>query len=343
MNVINILNTIRANSSEFYKQRVPVATQTNLTNLGESILQLEPLQNEFISAIVNKIAFTEVSRRRFKNPLAVLKSGNVPFGNTIEEAHVNPAKDKGQPTKENEVGGLLGTEDNDVATIYHSANRYGLYKVSVSYEKLQTAFKGFNEMSELIQEIIDSMYSGDEIDEFELMKNVVADGVKNNYVVTMPLTYAEGTGAKDLVILLKTLSHNFTEASKQYNGYNLPLKEQIEAGEIEGRVTWCPRQNQVVLIRSDVDAVTDVEVLAKAFNMDKVEFAKRKFVVSSFGDTKTLAVICDERWFKFKDNIYTVRSAQNGYSLVDNYILHHKQTISTSLFANCVAITEATE
>ena len=37
--------------------------------------------------------------------------------------------------------------------------------------------------------------------------------------------------------------------------------------------------------------------------MDKVEFAKRKFVVDSFGDTDTLVVIADEKYFKFRGQL----------------------------------------
>lgn len=344
MNVLQILNTIRANSSAFYQDRIPTATKQNLTDIGNQILTYESLQNEFVSALVNKIAFTEVSSRRFKNPLAVLKSSRMPFGNTWEEVHINPAKDKGKSTKENEVSDLIGKEESDVATIYHSVNRYGKYKVSYSYEELQTAFLSINHMSEFIQGIIDSMYSGDEMDEFILMKNTLGDAITKGYMVSKPLTYtSDESTSKDLIVLLKTLSHNFTEPSKEFNGYNLKLASEIQAGTKTGRITWTPKDNQVIFIRADVDARTDVEVLAKAFNMEKAEFIKRKFVVSSFGAgaEDVLCVLADDSILKFKDVVYTVRQFQNGNTLVDNYFLHHKQVLSYSLFGNAVAITQA--
>lgn len=344
MDVLSILNTIRANSSEMYKDRIPVATKENLTDIGTQILTYENLQNEFIGALVNKIAFTIVSSRRFKNPLAVLKTGRKEFGNTIEEAHINPAKDKGQSSAETEVSDLLGTEVPDVATIYHSLNRKGKYKVSTKYEELKRGFASLNSMEVFIQGIIDSMYSGDEIDEFKLMKNVIADAIAHDYIVTADLTYTgDEKTSKDFVVLLKTLAHDFTEDSMAYNGFNKKNKAKIDAGTITGRITWTPRENQVLLIRSDIDARTDVEVLAKAFNMDKVEFSKRKFVVSSFGDDDVLAVICDDAFFKFYDDVYTTRKFSNGNNLVDSYFLHHWQTISVSLFANAVAIKKGPE
>lgn len=337
MEVLNILNTIRANSSAFYQSRIPEATKSNLEDIGSQLLTYQGLRNEFVEALITRVAFVEVSNRRYKNPLAVLKSGAMPFGNTIEEVHINPAKAK--TFDGSETGDLLSQEKPDVATIYHSKNRQDRYKVTISYDQLRTAFLGINELGNFIQWVIESMYSGDEIDEFALMKGVVVDAIKNGYVVSKELTYTgDEETCKDLIKLVKSLSSLFTFASKDYNGYNLKLKSEIEAGTKTGRITWCPVANQVILIRADVDAATDVEVLAKAFNMDKAEFLKRKFVVDDFGDTETLVAICDEKFFNFKDVIYTLDDFKNGSNLTINNYLHHHQVISASLFANFVAI-----
>ena len=74
MDVITILNTIRANSSALYQERVPSATRNNIAEIGTSVLAYESLTNEFVTALVQRICYTEVSNRRYRNPLAVLKS-----------------------------------------------------------------------------------------------------------------------------------------------------------------------------------------------------------------------------------------------------------------------------
>ena len=337
MNVLEILNTIRENNSSFYQERIPEATAENLKDIGSQILAYQPLRNEFIDALLCKVAFTEVSNRKYSNPLAVLKSGTMPFGNTWEEVHTNPTTAKA--FDRTDASGLLRREVGDTASIYHSKNRADEYIVDVSYEELQTAFTSLGEMSSFIQSKIDAMYSGDEIDEFGLMKNVITDGVTEGWVKSYDVDYdGKEETSKELIKLVKTLSNNFTFASKEYNGYNLKLAEEIEAGTKTGRITWTPKPNQVIFIRSDVDAATDVEVLAKAFNMEKVEFDKRKFVVDHFGDTETLVVLADDKFLKVKDNVYTIENFRNGHTLTTKYMLHHHQTISASLFANCVAI-----
>lgn len=339
MDVISILNTIRANNSTLYAERVPQATQTNLENVGSAILNYESTTNEFLSALVNRIAFTIVSNRRFKNPLSILKKGGKPFGTDIEEIFTNPVSAKtfdGSGTSD-----MLNVTKPDVKTVFHRMNRQDKYPVSISTPQLQKAFKSLNEMEKFITSIITAMYSGDEMDEYLLIRNIVSEGIADNKMVSYEVDYDGGeTTSKDLIKLIKTLSLNFTFPSKEYNGYNKLNKAGIDGKTITACTTWTPKENQVILIRSDVDASTDVEVLAKAFNLDKTDFLKRKIVVDNFGaaGADVLCVICDESMFQVYDDLYQVRSFDNGSNLTTNYWLHHWQTISMSLFANAVAI-----
>ena len=342
MNVLAIVNTIRANNSSMYQERIPVATQENYSEVGNAIINYEPDFNEFTNALVNRICFTEVSNRRYKNKLAVLKKGGKPYGTDIEEIYVNPVS--GVQYDGNDVQDMLKITKPDVKTIFHRMNRQSKYPVSITVPQLQKAFTSFNEMEKLITAIINAMYSGDEIDEFLLMRNLISEGIKDNKIVSHELEYDGGAEtSKDLIKLLKTISGDMEFPDKQFNGYNKLNAEGITAGSITPCTTWTPKENQIVLIRTDIDANTDVEVLAKAFNMEKTDFLKRKFVVNSFGDEDTLAVICDEKLFEVRDDLYVVRSFENGSNLATNWWLHHWQTLSLSLFANAVAIKKKVE
>jgi hypothetical protein len=286
---------------------------------------------------VNRVAFTIVSNRRYKNPLAVLKKGGKPFGTDIEEIFTNPVA--AVTYNGSQTDDMLKVTKPDVKTIFHRMNRQDKYPVSISTPQLQKAFTRGSEMEKFITSIITAMYSGDEMDEYLLMRNLVADSIAAGKLKTHEITYdGKEETAKDLIKLIKTLSLDFGFPSKEFNGYNELNKDKISAGTVTACTTWTPKENQILLIRSDVDASTDVEVLAKAFNMDKTNFLKRKIVVDSFGDADTLALICDESIFEVRDDLYQVRSFDNGSDLVTNYWLHHWQTISISLFGNAVAI-----
>lgn len=337
MDIITILNTIRDNNSSMYAERVPAATVSNLESVGTAIMSYESIQNEFLSSLVNRIAFTIVSNRRFKNPLAVLKKAGKPFGTDVEEIYTNPVSAvtyNGSKTDD-----MLNVTKPDVKTIFHRMNRQDKYPVSISNAQLTKAFTSVNEMEKLITSIITAMYSGDEMDEYLLMRNLVSDSIKNNKLKAVEVDYDGGEeSCKGLVKLIKTFALDFTFPSKEFNGFNVLNKTAISNKTMTPATTWTPKENQILLIRSDVDASTDVEVLAKAFNMDKTTFLNRKIVVDSFGDADTLCVIADENIFEVRDDQYCVRSFDNGSNLTTNYWLHHWQTISISLFGNAVAI-----
>lgn len=341
MDVIAIMNTIRENSSALYQERVPELTKTNISEIGNPILTYEAIANEFLNAFINRIAFEFVSNKRFKNPLAVLKKGTKPYGSDVLEIYTNPTT--AVSFNGSAVDDMLKVTKPDTKTMYHKMNRQDKYPVSISDIQLKTAFTSLHELSKFLTSVMTAMYSGDEIDEFLLMRNVVADAIKENKLVTMELEYdGSETACKDLIKLIKTLSSNFTLPSTSYNGYNEMNKDNIDAGTITACTTWTPSANQIILIRSDVDASTDVEVLAKAFNMEKTDFLKRKFVVDTLGDADTLCALLDEADFQVYDDYYSVKSFSNGSNLVTNYWLHHWQTISFSLFGNGVAIKSKT-
>ncbi len=339
-NYIEIINTIKANSSTFYQERIPEATQTNLEKVGNAILEYQSFTNEFLNGLINRIAFVQVSNRRYKNHLASLKKGGKVFGTDIQEIYVNPVS--GTTFTGSKTDDMLKITKPDIKTIYHRMNRQDKYPVSISTPQLQKAFTSVHEFGSFYESILIAMYSGDEMDEYLLMRNVFTEAIADNKIKTLEVSYTgDEATCKDLVKLIKTLSSEFTFPKKDFNGYNVMNAAAIEAGTVTPCITWTPAENQVLLIRSDVDAATDVEVLAKAFNMEKADFLKRKIVVDSFGDTDTLCVICDEKVPEVRDDLYQVRSFDNGSNLSTNYWLHHWQTISLSLFGNAVAIKKA--
>ena len=340
MDVIAVLNTILSKGTEEMKSRVPVLTQNNLYDYGAAVMEYEPVTNEFIKSLINNVCYVSASNRRFTNPLAKLKGAGKPFGYMVGEVHTNPAKDKGFDLED--VEDLLSVDAPDVETIYHRENRKSKYKVSITIPELQKAFTSFAEMEALITDKTNSLYSGDEIDEYTLMRLAISNAIAVGKIPSWHFEYnGDEATSKELIKGIKIISNNMTFPSKEYNGYNIVNREEIEAGTKSGRISWTPKENQVFLIRSDVDACTDVEVLAKAFNMDKVEFGKRKIVVDHFMDRDTLCVIADERLFKFQDTLYRMGAFENPSNLVTSTWLHHWQIISLSLFANAVAFKKA--
>ena len=126
---------------------------------------------------------------------------------------------------------------------------------------------------------------------------------------------------------IKTVSSLLTFMSEKYNHY--------------GVKTHTPRANQILLLRADVDALIDVNVLASAFNMDKAEFMGRRIVVDNFGTgmDDVYAVLCDETFLMVVNNLDKFTEQYNGQGLYWNYFWHVWRTYGVSPFANAVAFT----
>lgn len=333
-NMVNILNTILANASADYQARVPEATQNNIAEVGSAIMTYQATENEFLSALVNKVAMTIVRNKTFRNPLAVLKKGGVPLGRNIEEIYTNPATGA---TFDPTGAKLLERTIPDTKAIYHSMNRQGQYKATVSKAQLIQAFTSYQALEKLLNSIVNSIYSGDNLDEFMLMKEMFASAITGGKLKTVNTGLAaigDADSAKTFVKAIKTVGQAMEFPSSNFNSY-YDINKATDAKPV---ITWTPLDNQVLILRNDVSVDVDVELLAKAFNVSYTDLQQRTLIVDGFGSaTKCGAILCDEAFVQVYDNLTQMESFHNGEGLYDNFIYHHWQTYSLSLFANATA------
>jgi len=339
MNMTTLLNTILSNASAQYQARVPVSTADNLADVREAILSDQLTENEFLKSLINKVALTIVWSRTFKNPLSVLKKGSVPYGRNIEEIYTNPATDLGfDPTGAT----LLNREIPDTKTIYHTMNRKGKYKVTISKSQLMGAFQSFAGLQELLDSIVNTLYSGDNYDEFMLMKELFGSAVTGEMIKTVSVgTLGSKDNAKSFVKAIKTVGKGMEKPSTLYNNY-FELNKDKDSKPV---ITWTPKEKQILLLRDDVAVDVDVELLAQAFNVSYTDLEQRTLSVDTFGSASNCgAILCDESFVRVYENLKQMESFHNGEGLYDNFMLHHWQTYSLSLFANAMAFTfEPTE
>ena len=337
-NMVNVLNAILNSASADYQARVPVATQNNLTEVGSAVMSYQATENEFLSALVNKVAMVIVRNKTFANPLAVLKKGGVPLGKNIEEIYTNPATGT---TFDPTGAKLLERAIPDTKAIYHSMNRQGQYKATVSKAQLIQAFTSYQALEQLLNSIVNSIYSGDNLDEFMLMKELFATAINGGKLKTVDVANVADTDtAKAFVKAIKTVGQAMEFPSANYNSY-FDINKDTDAKPV---ITWTPLNNQVLILRNDVAVDVDVELLAKAFNVSYTDLKQRTLIVDSFGSAVNCgAVLCDEAFVQVYDNLTQMESFHNGEGLYDNFIYHHWQTYSLSLFANAMAFMFADE
>lgn len=345
---VDILNVIRNNATTNYQNYVPVATPDaeSIREIGAVIMDMPQLQNEFLSALANRIGRVLITSKMYENPLRMFKKGLLEFGETIEEIFVNIAK----PFQFDPVvaqTNLFKREIPDVRSAFHIMNYQKYYKTTIQNDQLRQAFLSWQGITDLIAKIVDSMYTGANYDEFLTMKYMLAKHILEGrmYPVTIPTISTENM--EDIVATIKGVSNNYEFMSSKYN--------------LAGVTTYTNKQDQYLLISSNFDANMDVKVLASAFNMSKAEFAGHRVLVDSFGsldiarlnllfaDDPTYteisqteldaldaipAVLVDKDWFMIFDNFMNFTENYNGEGLYWNYWLHMWKTFSVSPFAN---------
>lgn len=343
-----ILNAIRNSASANYKNYVPVASisQDNIREIGLVIMNDAVLQNEFLSALVNRIGRVIVTSKLYSNPWAKFKKGIMEYGETIEEVFVNIAKPFEYDPAVSETL-FMKREIPDVRAAFHVLNYQKFYKATIQREQLRQAFLSWQGITDLIAKIVDSMYTAANYDEFQVMKYLIGKHILNGELKAVQVATVSSANMKSIVGTIKGTSNNFEFMSNKYN--------------LTGVQNYTLKENQYIIVNSDFDAVMDVEVLASAFNMDKADFMGHRVLVDSFGsiDNERLAllfanetnytpltnaeltaldaipaVIVDGDWFMIYDNMNQFTEDYNGEGLYWQYWYHAWKTFSVSPFAN---------
>ena len=345
---VDILNVIRNNATVNYKNYVPVATPDaeSIREIGTIIMDSPQLQNEFLSALVNRIGRVLVTSKMYDNPWSMFKKGTLEFGETIEEIFVNIAKPFQFDPNVAETN-LFKREIPDVRSAFHIMNYQKYYKTTIQNDQLRQAFLSWQGITDLIAKIVDSMYTGANYDEFQTMKYMLAKHILNGRMYPVTIPAVTEANMKSIVSTIKGVSNNYEFMSNKYN--------------VAGVQNFSKKNDQYLLINSKFDATMDVEVLASAFNMDKAQFAGQRVLVDSFGsldierlnilfaddptyteisesDLQALdaipCVLVDKEWFMIFDNFYNFTEQYNGEGLYWNYWYHVWKTFSVSPFAN---------
>lgn len=353
---VEVLNAIRSNASIKYQDYVPFAQPNaeSIREIGAIIMDYPALQNEFISALINRIGLVLITSKLYRNPLGFMKRGMLEFGETIEEIFVNLAKPFQYDPEVAETN-VFKRVIPDVKSAFHVMNYKKFYKVTIMNDQLRTAFLSWEGITDLIARIVDSMYSGASYDEFQVMKYMVANALLKGHIATVSIPEVTSDNMKAVVSTVKGLSNNLEFMTDKYN--------------IAGVKNYTEKADQYILLNANFDAVMDVEVLASAFNIDRAEFMGRRVLIDSFGSLdrdrlaelfhgdptyneisapdlalldKIPAVIVDKSWFMIFDNFRSFTENYNGEGLYWNYWYHVWETFSISPFANATAFVAGT-
>lgn len=344
---IDILNVIRQNASYDYQQNVPeVATVNDIPKVGEIIYGTPAFANQFINALVNRIAIVRVQSATFNNPYSILKKGYIEYGETVENIFVSIAKAVDFNVEKAAKREFQRTIP-DVRSAFHVMNWRVMYPVTIQDEDLRQAFLSIEGVQNLISKIVDAVYTAAEYDEFLLFKYLLIKAISNGKM--FPSYIGAGTDLSEAAVQFRGTSNLLPFMSNDYNE--------------SGVKTNTPKDRQVIFMDAMFNAQFDVNVLASAFNMEKADFMGRLFLIDNWTDfdnerfdiiransdgieevtaeelalmANVKAVILDENWFQVYDNNNKFTEKYVASGLYWNYFYHTWKTVSNSPFANAV-------
>ena len=344
---IDILNVIRQNASYEYQSSVPkVETANDIPVVGSVIYGTPAFANQFLNALVNRIALVRLQGATFNNPYAILKKGYLEFGETVESIFVNIAKVVDFDVEKAEAREFKRTIP-DVRSAFHTMNWRVMYPVTIQDEDLKQAFLSLEGVTDLIAKIVDSVYTAAEYDEFLLFKYLLIKAVAGGKM--KPVKIGDGTDLKESAVQFRGISNVLPFMSSEYNEAHVK--------------TNTPKSRQVIFMDAMFNAQFDVNVLASAFNMEKADFMGRLFLIDNWetfdnerfevirknstgisevtaNELKLMkdvkAIILDEEWFQVFDNNNKFTEKYVASGMYWNYFYNTWKTISNSPFANAV-------
>lgn len=343
---IDILNTIRANASAQYQSLVPVvSTEHDIPAVGDVLLGYPGLANEFISALMNRIAYVRIKSATFNNPFAALKKGFLQTGEVVEDVFVQMAKAREFSAEKAEARELKRSLP-DVKAAFHAINWRVYYPVTIQDEDLRQAFLSMDGVQEMITKIVDSVYRGAAYDEFLLFKYLIIKAVSHGKMY--PIAFD---------------ASNMNAAATAFRGYSNALTFVSNKYNEAGVHTNTDKSDQYIFMDSQFNAAFDVEELARAFNMDRAEFFGKLQLIDDFtsfdnerfeairaesdgleavtadelalmADVK--AVLVDGEWFQIYDNLDKMTEKYVASGLYWNYFYHVWKIVSSSPFSNAI-------
>lgn len=354
-NAVNIVNAIRNNNSNYYKDYVPAITDVSeLRQIGKIIMDVPALQNEFLNALINRIAIVRITSKMFENPWSRFKKGFLEYGEVIEEVFVDLTRVfEFDPDDAEET--LFKRVPPDVRAAFHVMNYQKFYKVTIERQRLAKAFLSASGMNDLITYIMTSIYTSAAYDEFLTMKYMLGRNILNGRLYPVEIAQVVKANMSDIVATVKGISNLLEFPERKYNPAHV--------------FQHTDKTNQYLIINAKFDAEMDVNVLASAFNMDKASFMGQRVLIDSFGkldndrlaelfrdDPNYVAItaeeaqaldslplcLVDENFWMIYDNLNEFREVENGQGLYWNYFYHQWKTFSTSPYSNAILFVPTT-
>lgn len=285
---------------------------------------------EFMN-LATRIGRVIAHRNILTNKLAPFKMENMALGYTMEEYFVECAKEHAYDQADAEST-LFKRELPDIKTAFYVVNRKSYYPATITDDDMRKYFVSWDGVNSLIARIVDSMYNGDNKDDYNYMKSALVKHYENGLMKIVNTSAVKDTeSAKELARKITEYVSYLTEPTNEYNAMAVTKQNDYE--------------DIYVILNGKSNSYLNIDWLAQTFQLDFAEFKAHVLVLPTLPSTTqgTIeALVVDSEIYRVFDQKYSVGVAYNAKGLYWNYFLHHWEGIATSRFANAIAFVSGT-
>lgn len=280
---------------------------------------------EFMN-LATRIGRVIAHRNILTNKLAPFKMENMALGYTMEEYFVECAKEHAYDQADAE-NTLYKRELPDIKTAFYVVNRKSYYPSTITDDDMRKYFVSWDGVNSLIARIVDSMYNGDNKDDYNYMKRALVNHYENGLMKIVNTSAVTDTNtAKELARKITEYVSYLTEPTNEYNAMAVTKQNDYE--------------DIYVILNGKSNSYLNIDWLSQTFQLEFAEFKAHVLVLPTLPSTTqgTIeALVVDSEIYRVFDQKYSVGVAYNAKGLYWNYFLHHWEGIATSRFANAIA------
>lgn len=285
---------------------------------------------EFMT-LATRIGRVIAHRNILRNKLAPFKMANMALGYTMEEYFVECAKEHEYDQADAEST-LFKRELPDIKKAFYVVNRQSYYPATITDDDMRKYFVEWDGVNSLIARIVDSMYNGDNKDDYNYMKSALVTHYENGLMKIVNTSAVTDTEtAKELARKITEYVSYLTEPTNEYNAMAVTKQNDYE--------------DIYVILNGKSNSYLNIDWLAQTFQLEFAEFKAHVLVLPTLPITTqgTIeALVVDSEIYRVFDQKYSVGVAYNAKGLYWNYFLHHWEAIATSRFANAIAFVSGT-
>ena len=339
---VTFVKALTTATSQEFKDRIGATTQANIKKIGETITTYPTLKNEFVNVLTNQVSKQLFFNKVWENPYKMFNRGQLPYGKSIESIFIDivKGKDRTRQTNTNNLASdLLSRQVPNLKVEYYSENFQQQYPTTISDEELKGAFRTANGLSEMTARILQAPLTGAEFDQFLMSKHALAN-LKTAQVKIGKTAYT-GLTAKEKANLITTTVKAYVKKLKFLsNNYNA-----------QGVMTFSRPTDLYLFVPADISAFLDVEQLANAFNISKVELPTRVLDIDNFQkvnsgsdaasnpyveDTDALFYLIDKDAIQLYETLNESESFRNPQAKYTNIWFDRWGIIASCHFANAI-------